>query len=156
ATYRAVRRWSSGIPVIVLSSADSESLALETIRLGAEDYLVKSACSSEVLMKALFYAVLRHQRIAQSQADDSKRNRVVALAGVKGGVGTTTIACLLAAELRRNSKGSVLLMDLALDAGLVGFVMGIESRYSILDVTNNVDRLDPEFWAGVATDVHGV
>src|SRR5439155_19731474 len=61
-----------------------------------------------------------------------------------------------AAELRRNSKGPVLLMDLALDAGLVGFVMGSESRYSVLDVTNNLDRLEPEFWRGVATDVKGV
>jgi Flp pilus assembly CpaE family ATPase len=156
ATYRAVKRVAPSTPVIVLSSADSESVALETIRLGAEDYLVKSACTPDVLMKAVFYAVLRHQHNTHSHSDESSRNRVVAVAGVKGGVGATTIACLLAAELRGISEGQVLLMDLEFEGGLVAFNMGIESRYSVLDVTSNLDRLEPEFWRGVTTEAGGV
>src|SRR5277367_6056114 len=54
-TYIATRGNAPGIPIIVLSAGDSESLALRMIQEGAEDYLVKSSCTGELLVKTLRY-----------------------------------------------------------------------------------------------------
>jgi DNA-binding response OmpR family regulator len=43
ATFLGVRQTNPGVPVIILSAGDDESLALEAIQQGAQDYLVKNA-----------------------------------------------------------------------------------------------------------------
>jgi DNA-binding NarL/FixJ family response regulator len=58
-TFTTARMQASGIPIVVLSGGDTESLALEMVRRGSQDYLVKSACDGETLAKALQYAVAR-------------------------------------------------------------------------------------------------
>src|ERR1051325_10082173 len=47
-TFTAVRSCAPAVPVVILSAADSESLALQTIQEGAENYLVKSNCTMDV------------------------------------------------------------------------------------------------------------
>jgi pilus assembly protein CpaE len=80
---------------------------------------------------------------------------VLGVMGVQGGVGTTTIACNLAVELRRQTDKKTLLADLDLDGGMVSFLMSAESKYSILDAVRNVDRLDPSFWEGLIAHCSG-
>src|SRR5258708_11177657 len=138
-TFLAARTQAPGIPIIILSAADSESLALQMIQEGAEDYLVKSTCTGELLVRTLRYAVIRRQ---VSAGVISEKARIIGVAGAKGGVGTTTVACNLAAALRRETAKDVLLADLDANSGLVSFVMGIEPKYSVLDAIGNVDRLD--------------
>ena len=58
-TFTTVRNYSPTTPVIVLSGGDSESLALRMVQEGAQDYIIKSACTSEMLSKALRYAAAR-------------------------------------------------------------------------------------------------
>src|SRR5579864_4132795 len=60
-TFVSIRAKVSDLPIIVLSSGDSEALALQTIQLGAQDYLVKSSCTPELLIRSLCHAVVRHQ-----------------------------------------------------------------------------------------------
>jgi Flp pilus assembly CpaE family ATPase len=155
-TFLALRSRCSGVPVIVLSSADSEPMALETIRHGGEDYLVKSTCTGALLVRNISHAVVRHRRQTEASAAGDIQSRMVAVIGAKGGTGTTTVACTLAAELRRESNDTVLLADLDMDSDLVGFLMGVNSRFSILDAAQNADRLDATFWEGLVTDAAGV
>jgi pilus assembly protein CpaE len=75
--------------------------------------------------------------------------------GVKGGVGSTTIACNLAVELRRQTDKKTLLADLDLDGGMVGFLTGAESGYTILDAAGNIDRLDLSLWEGLVSHCPG-
>jgi len=155
-TFLTLRSRSSGIPVIVLSSADSEPMALQTIRQGGEDYLVKSTCTRELLVRNISHAVARHQRQTETHAAGDAQNKVLAVIGAKGGTGTTTVACTLAAELRSQCDAAVLLADLDPDAGLIGFLMGVGSRFSILDAAQNVERLDSTFWESLVTEVGGL
>jgi len=155
-TFLALHSRCSGVPVIVLSSADSEPMALQTIRHGGEDYLVKSTCTRDLLVRNISHAVVRHRRQTDAGAAGDIQSKVVAVIGAKGGTGTTTVACTLAAELRLQSDASVLLADLDLDSGLIGFLMGVNSRFSILDAAENVERLDATFWESLVTEVGGV
>lgn len=48
-----------GLPVVVLTGDDNEELALESVRAGAEDYLVKGSVSGSQIAHALRYACER-------------------------------------------------------------------------------------------------
>jgi MinD-like ATPase involved in chromosome partitioning or flagellar assembly/CheY-like chemotaxis protein len=143
-TFAAMMGRAIGIPIIILSSADSESLALRLIQDGAEDYLVKSKCTGDTLIRALRYAVVRHkwQAGAGGATRDAERARFIGVVGSKGGVGTTTVACSVAAALAEESGERVLLADLNVNSGMVSFLMGIDSKYSVLDALGNLERLD--------------
>lgn len=49
------------MPVIVLTGLDNESFALETLRKGAEDYVVKGQFDSKMLSRVIRYSIERHQ-----------------------------------------------------------------------------------------------
>jgi len=74
----------------------------------------------------------------------------------KGGCGATTVVCHLAVELGRQGQ-KVLLADMDLDAGLIGFLTKAKPGYSILDAVNNLHRLDASYWkALVSNGIPGV
>ena len=150
-TFLATRTHAPGIPVIILSAAGSESLALQMIQQGAEDYLVKSTCTAELLIRALRYALIRRKwQVSQAAANAaSQKARVIGVVGAKGGVGTTTVACNLAAALRHQTGNEVLLADLDVNSGLVSFLMSVGPKYSVVDAINNVDRMDRECWDAI-------
>ncbi|MFB3916031.1 MAG: ATP-binding protein [Terriglobales bacterium] len=50
---------ASGLPIVVLTGLDDESFALEAVRAGAQDYLVKGRFNSELLIRTVRYAVQR-------------------------------------------------------------------------------------------------
>ncbi len=53
------------VPIIVLSESDDEELALETVQLGAHEYLVKGRVDAHLLHRALRYAIERSRAEAQ-------------------------------------------------------------------------------------------
>ena len=146
-TLTTVKMHASGVPIIILSGDDTQSLALQMVQEGAQDYIVKSACSSELLIKALQYAVGRSSHKTRDTASD--KGTVIGVMGAKGGVGATTFACNVAVELRRQTGQATLLADLDVNAGLVSFLMKTEGEYSILDAVANIHRLDRSFWDGI-------
>jgi pilus assembly protein CpaE len=148
-TFRQARDRALKTPIVILSSADSESLALQMIQEGAEDYLVKSSCDAESLARAVRRAVVRRKSHAAVAPASTARSRVVSVLGAKGGTGTTTIACTLAAELRSQTSQKVLIADLDSSAGLVSFLTGVECQYSIRDAISNLQRLDTALWESI-------
>jgi diguanylate cyclase (GGDEF)-like protein len=58
----AIRRTHAaapGIPLVVLTGLDDESLAVQALQLGAQDYLIKGQIETRGLLRALRYAVER-------------------------------------------------------------------------------------------------
>ncbi len=153
ATFAGIRAHAPDILVIILSAGDSEMLALQMIQEGAEDYLVKSACNRELLVRAVRYALVRHKQSARNTTEASSgQPKVIGVIGAKGGVGTTTVACSLAAELRRQTSQKVLLADLDVHAGLVSFLMNTNAQYSLLDAVGFVHDLDHVSWEQLVTN----
>lgn len=155
-TFGAVhkRAANSHIPIVILSGSDTESLALQTIQEGAENYLVKSACNADILSRALRYAVAKHT------VEVASKTRVIGVIGAKGGVGSSTIACSLATELRIQTGERVLLADLDTDTGTVAITMGVDPQYTFQYAVANFQRLDQSCWnsivARTSDDLHVV
>jgi len=145
-TFTQTRARAPKTPIVILSSADSESLALQMIQEGAEDYLVKSNCDAEALARSVRRAVVRRKSQASAAHPSSLSGRVLSVVGAKGGCGATTIACTLAAELHQQTVQKVLLADLDPSGGLGPFLLGVDCKYSMRDAVGNLQRLDLNCW----------
>ena len=154
-TFKAIRTAREDLPIVVLSSVESQTLALQTIREGAEDYLLKSSCTPDLLVRTLQHAVARHQLTTDRACavQSAGLARVIGVLGSAGGVGTTAVASVFAAEIRRQTEQSTLLIDLDSNPGLVAFTMGIHMHpgYTLQDLADNAERLDPSLWEAMIT-----
>ena len=153
-TFTTMKAHAPGTPIVLLTGNDNDAVALAALEAGAQDYLIKDRLSSAALSRALRYAVLRHQNRSESvpeQDGGPGGATVIGVLGASGGVGTTTVACHLASDLRRQTKAPVLLADLDINGGAVAFLMKVHSPYSILDASENLHRLDHSFWRSLVS-----
>jgi two-component system cell cycle sensor histidine kinase/response regulator CckA len=58
-TFERVRRGAGSEPIIVISGLDDEQVALEAVRAGAQDYLVKGRIEGQLLARVIRYAIER-------------------------------------------------------------------------------------------------
>ncbi|MBD2011443.1 PAS domain S-box protein [Microcoleus vaginatus ZQ-A3] len=65
------------IPIVLLTAADDEELAVELIAAGAQDYLMKRQVDSRLLVRTLRCAIARQKRQAEWQKSQEKYVRVV-------------------------------------------------------------------------------
>jgi len=87
---------------------------------------------------------------SQAAADaPSKLGRAVAVLGAKGGVGSTTVACGIAATLAR-CGGRVAVIDANTSFGDVALHFDVSPTYTLADVAGHSDDLDASFLATVA------
>jgi two-component system, cell cycle response regulator len=60
-SYRMVAARVPDVPVLVVDWTDNRSLALDVLREGAQDYLVKSEIDGQLLRRSLLYSIERHR-----------------------------------------------------------------------------------------------
>ncbi len=58
-TLKTLKEHSLAIPIVILSGINDEELAIQAVRQGAQDYLVKGQVQGEILVQALRYAIER-------------------------------------------------------------------------------------------------
>jgi PAS domain S-box-containing protein len=58
-TFNGVKSHARDVPIIVLSGMDDETLAVKAVHAGAEDYLVKGRVDSQLITRAIIYALER-------------------------------------------------------------------------------------------------
>lgn len=140
-------RGLSPAPVIAVHDAVDAETILGALRAGAREYVYPPYLPS--LQKAL-------ERISLDQtkqhAAKGLHGRVLGFLSAKGGCGATTIACHLAWELQRVTQQEILLADLAMSAGVVGFLTDSKTQYSILDAVRNIHRLDLSYWKALVSN----
>jgi len=74
-----------------------------------------------------------------------EKTQIISLLGCKGGSGVTFTAVNLAQGLASSRKEPVLLIDLDLRASDVSALLDIQSNYTIVDVVENFDKIDPQY-----------
>ena len=73
-TFKAVKAHARDVPIIILSGLDDETLALNAVHAGAEDYLVKGRVDSQLITRAVIYAIERTEsRKALLKAEERYR-----------------------------------------------------------------------------------
>jgi PAS domain S-box-containing protein len=78
------RSSASLVPIVVLSGLDDEDLAIQAIRSGAQDYLIKSQVDCPLLVRALCYAIERTQM--SQKLLESEERYALAISGSQVGV----------------------------------------------------------------------
>jgi pilus assembly protein CpaE len=148
----SIRNAISDPMIIALNtSADPEAI-LSSLRAGINEYLFPPL--KEPLRKTLEKRSAERSRRREGSTKGAGKS--FAFLSAKGGCGATTIVSHVAAELGRLNQ-KVLLMDLDLDAGMIGFITKTKAVYSILDAVNNLHRLDISYWkALVSNGIPGV
>jgi pilus assembly protein CpaE len=117
----------------------SPDLLLEAMRAGISEYLPKPV-TPEALRTGV-YRVMRKLGWTPS-GGPQQTGRLYALFSPKGGSGCTTVATNLAIVLHRLTGKKTLLLDLDLELGDTGLLLGVEPRFSLLDVVRNFHRMD--------------
>jgi pilus assembly protein CpaE len=137
-----VERLAPGTQVLALGAASSQEVLLEMMRAGVREFLQAPFTGDS------FPAAIRR---AQEAADRSPHaadltENVFSFLPSKAGVGTTTIALNLSVALSRRPETRVLLVDFDLSSGLVGFMLKLDSKYSVTSAAENAFKLDEALW----------
>jgi signal transduction histidine kinase len=61
ASLEPLMRQAPNLPIVVLTNTNDDALAIEAVRLGAQDYLVKRHVKADLLARSLCYAIERKQ-----------------------------------------------------------------------------------------------
>jgi len=133
-----VARESPTASILAISSSTDGNLILRAMRAGAKEFLTQPL-RLEDLVAAL-------DRIgAQRRGGSESQNRsctVIAVAGSTGGVGSTSVAVNLGCILAQHESNSVALLDLDMSLGDADVLLDTIPDYTLIDVAQNVERLD--------------
>ncbi len=75
-TYERTQSQFPGIPIVVLSGLQDESIAVNAVRAGAQDYLVKGQIEGKLLARSIKYAIERknaEERLQEAHANLERR-----------------------------------------------------------------------------------
>lgn len=78
-TFLGIQQVTNKIPIIILTGLSDTSMAIEAIKKGAQDYLVKGEFSESLLFKSIQYSLERKRNIERLQ-ESNERFKIVAKA----------------------------------------------------------------------------
>jgi pilus assembly protein CpaE len=137
-----VQRLSTSSPdcaILVVSSSSDGNLILQALRAGAKEFLTHPLRIDD-LLAAL--GRIGERRFGRSGGKQHRGSQVIAVAGAIGGVGTTSLAINLGCILAQDPDNSVALIDLDLCLGDADVFLDAIPDYTLVDVAQNVTRLD--------------
>ena len=146
---RLVRVLSEARPSRAVIGAGPElapELLLEAMRSGISEYLPVPVDARE--LAETFRRVARKLG-RKANGAPAVEGHLITFTGAKGGSGVSTAAVNAAAHAATLTGERVLLLDLDFEAGSSAVLTGISARYSILDLIDNLHRLDESLLASL-------
>jgi two-component system cell cycle response regulator len=83
-TFSILRRRVQNIPILLLTGLPDEELAIEAVREGAQDYLVKDQVDGNLLVRAIIYAIERQRLVAQLETAREEAQRLTLIDDLTG------------------------------------------------------------------------
>lgn len=153
ALLRELLEVSPDVSVIGLHRANDPETILQCLRAGAAEFL-----SSPFPPQDLRQAVQRigKRRGVFARPAVARRGKLLAFAPVKGGSGATTLACTVAYQIHKETQQRVLLADLSLSAGVIGFLLRLKTQYTVLDALRHSSEIDSALWKSLVVEHRGV
>lgn len=118
-------------PQIVITSTDySTDNIVKAMRLGAKEFLPKPLIKDD-----LKRVLILLQKI---ELEEESASKIIAVYSNKGGIGKTTVAVNLAAEIARTTGDKTALVDLNLQLGDVSTFLNLNPTFDVSYVINNL------------------
>jgi pilus assembly protein CpaE len=165
---RQISQVSPRSRVMMMSVQSDMAYLKQAMNAGAREFLIKPFDYDELVnairrvhaaepTPAELAAMAAPQRILDERkqavkAAAVKTGVVIAVLGVKGGVGASTIASNLAIALRENRRAEVLLIDGDLLFGDLDVLLDLHPAHRIIDVLQMFDPDDQELLRRMATE----
>lgn len=118
-------------------------LLMDAMRSGVQEFVAKP------VMPVALHEILN--RIRELHPQKRASEKLIVLMGSKGGVGTTTVAVNLGAQLCTFAKKRTVLLDFASPLGNAHLLLDLRPRFGVRDALDNLERLDSHFFAGLLT-----
>jgi len=138
-----MKKTRENVFAFAVSSERSAEIIVKAIRAGADELLSQTPTAEE-LLKALVRIVERRR----TSGGGGVGGKIVSVYAPHAGVGTTTFAVNLAVQLQKNTGETVVLIDLDLQRADAAVYLNFKPAYTILDVCQNIDKLDNTFMEG--------
>lgn len=131
---RQILQANPRLVVVAASNSKDGDTILKAIRAGAQEFLPLPADPDEIRELV--------DRISPRVETRVEGAKVIAITGAAGGVGCSTLAVNLGVALARRPSCSTALVDFDLLLGVADASLDIIPEHTILDVVQQVDRLD--------------
>jgi pilus assembly protein CpaE len=143
---------ASPAPIVIVTSGCTPEFLQEALAHGVQDVVILPQLTESLVFTMQRAHVLNHNSPRQqAQAAPSRsggEGRVITVFSPKGGVGKSTMATGLAGAYAGPLKRHTLLIDLDLQFGDVGIMMGIDPTQTIVDLVTTTGELDPDKLGG--------
>jgi len=83
-TFTRLHSQAQKIPILLLTGRPDEELAIQAVRDGAQDYLVKDQVNGSLLVRAVRYAIERQRLVAQLETAREETHRLILIDDLTG------------------------------------------------------------------------
>lgn len=145
----------AGTSVVLVAEHPDALLFRRAMRAGVTDVVAADEAIDEIVAVVRRAILLAEKNRSASMADEEpsgESGRVITVFSTKGGVGKTVLATNLAVAIASDTGKRVALVDLDLEFGDVGIMLGIRPQHTIFDAAQAIDRLDAAMLAGYMED----
>ena len=148
--------------IIIMTAQDDPSYMRLAMNAGAKAFLTKPPSPDELYntVRAVYararapkiQSVSTHQPVTNIANKDGeiRAGNIIVVYSPQGGAGCTTIATNMASALMRDNV-RVLLVDANLQFGDVGVFLNLDVRSTLVDLVEDVDDIDTDYFENVVT-----
>jgi pilus assembly protein CpaE len=146
---RQIEEEIPGTPIVAFDRSCEGQAVVEILRAGAKDFL-----APPFEAKSLQEMIRRVRSMLDNRRDSPVPDaQVFAFLPAKAGAGSTTVAVNTSVALARMHDTRVLLVDLDLNTGMVGFLLGVKSSFSVIDAAENAADMDENLWSKIVSSI---
>jgi len=130
--------------IFVAGNGTDADVILRSMRAGAKEFL-----STPLESQSLFAAIERVSKVHTVVTKEKKRfGRLFTFFSAKGGTGSTVVSTNFAVSLAEQTKKTTILVDLDMQLGEVSLFLGMKPAFNIVDVADNIHRMDEALLKG--------